>query len=135
MIDNNSINLIMNVTLIIAVFYLMILNTRNKKRIQKIETLLKDGDSLTIEASRHVNELGTIVNNIQKEMILEQQNQPSQIHTEVPEPIRHTQDKTAADQFSQILMLNKQGMSNDDIATSLSVSPAEVKLLLKMNSM
>ena len=139
-------SLLIDVTLIIGVFFLWLTWYRNGRRQQKLEQLLANTAQQLDEATSHLNQATEIISRVQQQeedRLADQtadagKPEPRMVAAparEKPVTKQATENKTPPENSTQatmILRMKREGESPEAIAERLDIPLAQVKLVLKM---
>jgi len=139
-------SLIIDVVLIIGVFFLWLTWYRNGRRQQHLEQLLASTAQQLDEATHHLNQATQLISRVQQqeEQRLEKKVEPEQPKPRAEEPPRHEEPVIRQEaatrnvppenssQATMILRMKREGETPDAIAERLDIPLAQVKLVLKM---
>ncbi|GAV19425.1 hypothetical protein MMIC_P0359 [Mariprofundus micogutta] len=139
-------SLVIDVVLIIGVFFLWLTWYRNGRRQQYLEQLLASTAQQLDEATQHLNQATQLISQVQQkeEQRLESKAEPVQakpraVETTRPEPpVKKQAEATKnappenSSQATMILRMKREGETPEAIADRLDLPLAQVKLVLKM---
>jgi len=140
-------SLLIDITLIIGVFFLWLTWFRNGRRQQKLEQLLAATAQQLDEATRHLNQATEMISRVQQqeEQRLAKETAPVKVQQKKPametvtdrEPLAKTEPAKKlppenSTQATMILRMKREGESSETIAERLDIPLAQVKLVLKM---
>ncbi len=139
-------SLIIDVILIIGVFFLWLTWYRNGRRQQHLEQLLANTALQLDEATQHLNQATQMISQVQQqeEQRLEKKVEPEQPKPRSVETPRHEEPVIRQEaptrsvppenssQATMILRMKREGETPEAIAERLDIPLAQVKLVLKM---
>jgi len=153
LLDSESLNLLLNILLLVGITVLWILWMRNAKRQRRLEVLLRETAEQLEEATRHLDEASLQMASARKTestpppaaASTKKQRAPAtpKRHTSAAAARRAYQPQTSAPvgnssghaaQTSMILRMQREGESPASIADKLDLPLAQVRLLLKLQA-
>jgi len=140
-------SLLIDITLIIGVFFLWLTWYRNGRRQQRLEQLMASTAQQLDEATHHLNQATELISRVQKkeEARLSQEkpaakpqkkmrNIEKPVHSEpvYKAPPANNLPPENSSQATMILRMKREGETSESIAERLDIPLAQVKLVLKM---
>jgi len=124
-----SLNVILDVILILAMAGLWLLWIRTSRRQQQLQSLLIEASQQLDTATRHLDTAMQAIERLQKLPAKAPAEEKPVTMTELPRPRRQSDA-----QATRILRMRREGESPEVIADKLHLPLAQVKLMLKLHS-